>query len=93
VPVSLQVAKLPTKGNSISTMLRAAEPYSIDAEGRCRKCKQIVLRRKQRLLGLIPHDLRRTFAWDARTADISRLDAMAIGRLGDPSSISTLLHR
>lgn len=80
-----RVAKLPTKGISIATMLRAAEPYSIDAEGRCRNCKQTVLRRKQRLVGLIPHDLRRTFARDARTADISQLDVMAIGGWATPA--------
>jgi hypothetical protein len=28
-----RAAKLPTQGISIATMLRAAEPYSIDAEG------------------------------------------------------------
>jgi len=80
-----RAAKLPTKGISIATMLRAAEPYSIDAEGCCRKCKQIVLRRKQRLVALIPHDLRRTFARDARTADISQLDVMAIGGWATPA--------
>jgi hypothetical protein len=38
-------AKLPIKGISIVTMLRAAEPYSIGIDGRCRKCKPIVLRK------------------------------------------------
>ena len=71
--VLLRAPKIPIKFISIATMLRA-EPYSIDTEGRCQKCKQIVLRRKQKLVGLTPHDLRRTFARDARTADISQLD-------------------
>jgi hypothetical protein len=44
-----------------------------------------VLRRKQRLVGLIPHDLRRTFARNARTADISQLDVMASGGWATPA--------
>ncbi len=44
-------------------------------------------------MGLIPHDLRRTFARDARSADISQLDVMAIGGMGNSSRVPTLLDR
>ena len=52
-----------------------------------------MLRRKQKLVGLIPHDLRRTFARYARTADISQLDVMQLGAGRLRGGLSKLLHR
>jgi hypothetical protein len=40
---------------------------------------------KTEVSGLIPHDLRCTFARDPRTADISQLDVMAIGDWATPA--------